>query len=378
MNILYLCNEYPPLAHGGIGTFVQTVSRGLVRQGHRVSVLGLNRARELTIEQDEGVRVYRLPGRYGGGGDQFGNHLRLLRLIRSIHREAPLDLLEGNELSFAMFPGRLPGRQVIRMHGGHTFFSATLGMKPRPWLSLFERLSFARAEHLCAVSYFAAETTRRLLHLGDRPIEILPNPVDTELFRPYSDVPEQDGLIVFTGGLREKKGVRQLLQAMPQVIRAYPQAHLWLYGKDTLDRANGKSFLAQLQCELPSEIQEKVKFWGAVPHENLPQINAQASVLVYPSWMETQGIVVIEGMASARAVVASQTGPGPELIEDGVDGLLCNPLEADSIAEKLLSLLSNPALRAQLASNARAKAERRFSTQVLFEKNLAFYQRCLA
>ena len=84
---------------------------------------------------------------------------------------------------------------------------------------------------------FAAETTRKLMGLGDIPIEVLPNPVDTRLFRPYPDIPVRDGLIVFTGGLREKKGIRQLTQAMSQVIDQIPSACLWIHGADRKDHA---------------------------------------------------------------------------------------------------------------------------------------------
>jgi glycosyltransferase involved in cell wall biosynthesis len=184
-------------------------------------------------------------------------------------------------------------------------------------------------------------------------------------------------LIVFAGGLREKKGVRQLVQALPKVVKDSHRAHLRIYGADTQDRATGQSFLELLKDEIEPTVRSKVEFCGAVPHRELPVINASASVLVYPSWMETQGIVVIEGMASACPVIASQTGPGPELIQDGYDGLLCDPYSPDSIAEKITLLLGNPALRSQLSANARAKAEKQFSVAVLFEKNLAFYRKCL-
>jgi glycosyltransferase involved in cell wall biosynthesis len=213
--------------------------------------------------------------------------------------------------------------------------------------------------------------------IGNRPIEVLPNPVDTQLFRPFPEIPEQDGLIVFTGGLREKKGIRQLLQAMPKIVEKYPSVHLWIHGADTKDRLTGQSFLQVLKKEINPAIASQIEFRGVVSHNNLPEINACASVLVYPSWMETQGIVVIEGMSSAKPVVASQTGPGPELIEDGVSGVLCDPHNPDSIADALIHFIGNREIRTIVGKNARERAKELFSLDVLIPRNIKFYEDCL-
>jgi len=354
------------------------MARGLVKDGWQVSVLGLYPVKQLLREQDQGVNLYRLPASYAGGIASLVNYFQLWRQALQIHRASPIDILEGNELSFGLFAGPVPAKKVIRIQGGHHFFSHTLGLKRRFWPSIIERLSFARADCFCAVSRFAADTTARLLNLNDHRIEILPNPVDTELFRPLPQSEEQEGQIVFAGGLREKKGIFQLIQAMPKVLESHPAARLLVYGADTVDRRTGKSVLEMLQGELNPKLAQQISFCGPVPNHELPAINAKASVLVYPSWMETQGIVVIEGMASGKAVVASQTGPGPELITDGQDGLLCDPHSSDSIAEKILLLLQDPELRQRLGQNARAKAEREFSIDIMIQKNIDFYHRCLS
>lgn len=377
MHILYLCKEYPPYPHGGIGSFVQLMARQLVQRGHTVSVVGLYQIAEFKQENDVGVNVYRLPAGMHSPFHVLFDHHNLYRFILNLYAAVPVDLVEGSELSFGLLPAKLPSKKIIRIHGGHHFFSNMLGLRMRLSTRLIEKRSFAHTDYFCAVSLFAAETTRKLMRLRDFPIEVLPNPVDTRLFRPFPEIPAQDGLIVFTGGLREKKGIRQLIQAMSKVIEKKPCARLWIHGADTKDHT-GQSFLHRLEKEIDPAIASHIEFRGAVPHNDLPRINAQASVLVYPSWMETQGIVVIEGMASRRPVIASQTGPGPELITDGLDGLLCDPYSPKSIAEKIILLLKDSELREKLADNARNKAEELFSVDMLVEKNLAFYEACLA
>src|SRR5690606_2580013 len=157
-------------------------------------------------------------------------------------------------------PSTFSASKVIRMNGGHHFFSVTLGHKPRPYRSWLEKRSFKRADSLCAVSRFVAETTRDLLHLGSRPIEILPNPVDTILFQPSKEASEESGLILFVGTVCEKKGIRQLIQAMPQIVGEVPHAHLWVVGHDWKDPRTGKSFTEHLRALIPPALKGQISF----------------------------------------------------------------------------------------------------------------------
>ncbi len=86
----------------------------------------------------------------------------------------------------------------------------------------------------------------------------------------------------------------------------------------------------------------------------------------------------LEGMAMGKAVVASRLGPGPELIEDGRDGLLCDPRNREELAEAVIRCLKDPDLRARLGRAARERVVREFSAEAVVAKNVAFYERVLA
>jgi glycosyltransferase involved in cell wall biosynthesis len=276
-----------------------------------------------------------------------------------------------------MVPRAFPARKVIRMNGGHRFFAVTLGKKPRPWRSWLESTSFGRADALCAVSRFVGETTRSLLHLGDRPIEILPNPVDVSLFSPRPGVPEEEGLILFVGTVCEKKGVRQLIQAMPGVVARVPRARLIVAGRDSVDPDTGTSYTSGLKGLLPPDLADRVEFLGHVEHAGLPGLIARSQVCIFPSHMESQGIVIVEAMAMGKAVVTSRTGPGPELVDDGISGVLCDPHDPGTIAEAVAAVLGDPGLRRGLGDEARRRAVHDFSTEALVGRNEDFYARCL-
>lgn len=377
MHICFLCNEYPPGPHGGVGSFTQTLGRGLVARGHRVTAVGVYRGGDEHVENDEGVSVVRLAHSSIPRTGFVVNGLRLRQSLTRIHEAAAIDVLDGPELSLSTVAKEFPVAKVIRMNVGHHFFAVTLGKKPRPWRSWLEHRSFENANHLCAVSSFVADTTRDLLHLNGRPIEILPNPVDTTFFCPRPEVQEEDGLILFVGTVCEKKGVRQLIQAMPQIVKAVPNATLQIVGRDWFDPESHQSFTKYMCRLIPPELKSHITFTGPINHSALPNLIAAAAVCAYPSHMEAQGIVLIEAMAMGKSVVASETGPGPEVIEDGVSGLLCNPRDPVSIAEKIITLLMNADLRRQLGDQARSRVGSMFSTHVLIERNEGFYRRCI-
>jgi glycosyltransferase involved in cell wall biosynthesis len=92
--------------------------------------------------------------------------------------------------------------------------------------------------------------------------------------------------------------------------------------------------------------------------------------------MEAMPLVWLEGMAARKPVVASTLGPGPEVIADGVDGLLCNPLDPNSIAQALIRALTDASLRETLSANARARAVQSYSISRLVDSNLEYYEAC--
>jgi len=375
MRLGFLCSEYPPSRGGGIGTFTQVLGRALARAGHRVDVVGLYDVDEDCCEEDHGVRVWRLR-RAGTRFTRFvGNGWKATRKLRALRSEG-LELVEGPENAFAALP-RLPGlKKVIRMHGGHHFFAVTLGRKPKLWRAWQEKRSFEQADAICAVSRYVAEVTRELLGLGDMEIPILPNPVDVSVFRPIPDIPEEPGLIVFAGTVCRKKGLEPLIRSMETVLREVPEARLVVAGRDQAEPGVG-SFREYLLGLMPPAVRRAVSFLGPVAHHELPELYARAQVCVFPSFMESQGIVFVEAMAMGKALVAPGIPPVLEMLEDEVQALVCDPHDPETIAAGLIRCLRDAELRRRLGAQGRQRAVERFSTEVLLEKNLAFYRQVL-
>lgn len=88
-------------------------------------------------------------------------------------------------------------------------------------------------------------------------------------------------------------------------------------------------------------------------------------------------MVPIEAMACGAPVVFGACGPHDEIIDDGVDGLICDPREPRDIADKILTLLGDDAMREAMGRAAREKAEKNFSLDVVMAQNLVFYERVI-
>jgi glycosyltransferase involved in cell wall biosynthesis len=328
------------------------------------------------------------PDAYAGPGDDCGvnvvrlsrrgfplvrfvtNRMKFAAGVREIHRNYPIDIIEGGELEIALLNQSIPGVKVLRMHGGPSFF----GTGNRIQL-LKERWAFRVADQLCAVSKCVAEGTRRLLALGSRPIEVIWNPIDVDAFAPGPENLEEEGLIVFAGAVIERKGIRQLVQAMPQVLAAVPAARLEVYGDESLAPPRAAPLTPELIGLIPPDAAARIEWKGRVLRTELPAAIQRASVCVYPSHMEAMPIAWIEALAAGKAVVASQTGPGPEIIDDGVNGLLCNPDDPSSIANQIIRLLKDTPLRRSLGATARKIAVERYSLDKIVRQNLAYYER---
>lgn len=322
------------------------------------------------LETDEGVNIVRV-SRHGLPLIRFiPNRRRFRRALAQVHAQRPIDVIEGGELDITLAGHSSAGIKVLRMHGGPTFFKS-----PHRAQLFGERSSFRVADELCAVSHCVADGTRRLLKLGAKHIEVIPNPVNIDVFAPALEDREEEGLMVFTGTITERKGIRQLLEAMPHIVAEVPLAHLEVYGGEAIDPPPPIPFTKVLTDSMSPEIAQRVHWKGRVSRSMLPSTLQRATVCVYPSHIEAMPIAWLEGLATGKAVVASETGPGHEIIDEGITGLLCNPLEPSSIADKVIRLLKDPDLRKRLGVAARNTVVERYSLPLLVDRNIAYYQR---
>ena len=277
MKIGFICSEYPPGPHGGIGTMTQILSRTLVQAGHEVRVAGIydNWYTAPNFEDDQGVKIWRLrasehrmgwiPARY-----------RLFQLVNTWVREKSVDVIEVPDYQgLAAGWGPLAAPVVARLHGSESYFAKELGVPVRRGSFWIERASLRRVDFWSSVCQYTADKTRDYFHLRFAPSAILYNPVEVPSAPALTRRKNQ---VIFSGTLTPKKGIVSLIRAWPMVKAACPDAELHVYGKD--GRADsGGSMLQALQSELPAALLNSVTFHGHVTRERTVR-----SLSVRPAW----------------------------------------------------------------------------------------------
>jgi glycosyltransferase involved in cell wall biosynthesis len=345
----------------------------MVKRGHQASIIGLYPEPYVSVdENDAGVRVVRVPNRGLPILRFLSNAGRFHAALCRLNEQRPIDIVEGGEIDLYYLKRSSPGIKVLRMHGGPTFFHT--GSRIQVWK---ERRSFRVADRICAVSHAVGEGTREMLGLGSVPIEVIHNPIDTGEYAPDSSA-ERDGLILFAGTVTPRKGICELIRAMPLILAKVPNARLEVYGGEAIDPPPSSSLTKTLIASMPPEVASRVEWKGRVPRNVLPAALKRASVCVYPSHIEAMPIAWIEALASGKAVVAAKTGPGPEIIDDGVTGLLCDPRDPVSIAEQIVRVLTDANLRARLGAAARRSAVERYALEKIVDRNIEFYDSLVA
>jgi len=192
--------------------------------------------------------------------------------------------------------------------------------------------------------------------------------------RRVMNLPMDACLVTLAARLVRWKGHVIFLRALAQLAPDYPQLHGQIVGgwSEAENRsgplAGGGPYHRELLA-LTSEVglTGRVTFTG---HTNAIALTFAASDLVaHTSTLpEPFGRVIVEAMAAARPVVAARAGGAPEIVDDGVTGLLTTPGDVDALAAAIRQLLENPQLREQMGVAGRARAEREYSLPLMAER----------
>ena len=369
MHIVFISSEYPLWQSGGKGTFIQSFARALVRQGHKATVLGIGTDKTAVYDQDQGVQLIRLRKPILPIGRYLENWNRINKELKKINKTYPIAIVETSELDCAYLPKKASYKKVIRLHGGHHFFAETEKRGIDPIKGKREKKSFANTDGFIAVSKYVKEHTATCLSYQEKPIQIINNIIDTEVVIP--EVVLDKNAILFAGTVCEKKGVNELIEAFAILRQAYPNKNLDIYGPDW-KFPDGSSYIAMLKEKYKDKL-VNVNFYGSVSRAALNEAYASSLLCVFPSRMETQGLVVLEAMLMEKPVIFSQYGPGPETIDDTEDGLLCDAYNANDIALKMKWIIENEQAALQMGKKARKKIVLKYNKQALLDANLNFY-----
>jgi len=370
MRIAFITQSYPPMISGA-SIVVERLAQGMAERGHPTLVLAASDKGHAYVEESGNLRIVRLtsltnPNR----ANQSFVLLSFHKIAEEIKSFEP-DILHIHDTLYlgvvGMFIVRSMKIPVIgTVHQLPWFITAYLPDYPRLKRSL-ERTLWAYSRWLnqqCDVVVVPTPTIAQTIQseAGFKPIDIS-NGVDLRRFTPqpaYADEKEHlckkykldpnRPIILHVGRLDVDKNVEKVVYAAEKTLQ-WTNAQLLVIG-------DGKCKMSLENLANRLGISEDCHFPGFISADgDLPGIYRMADVFTTASEIETQGLVLLEALASGIPVVAVDATCIPELVKDNINGFLVQPNDVDAFADRLTRLICNPALAEQMGQSGRELAK---------------------
>ena len=363
---------------GGAEIFTQHLAEHMISRGHQVDIVtGL--LDKPSIEYDNwqketdginGVKVYRVrvpEVKYAG---IVAGTLRLFTKSLKLDQQNDYDIIHSHIFP-AMVCGALSKRRkklLITLQGGDIGEYKESGWFIRTAETPVIHWSLKKADMVHCVSTHIAKAAERL---GAREVKVVPNGVDTTIFRPgdkyklrkklgYSI---RDKIVVSTSRLTPKNGLDYLIQALVPL----DNIKLIIIGEGE-QRKNLESMIRRLK------LGKRVILHGALPHQELPQYLAIADVFCRPSVNEGFGISFIESMACRVPTIGTAVGGITDIINHGENGILVPPEDAGALSRALRRVVDDGNLARKIAENGFQTVKQQFTWEKVLQQMEDVYQ----
>ncbi len=378
LNVAFLSPSWPAdAAANGIVTYVSHVVKSLRRMGHRPCILSVSGSGQWPdvyfLRRESRSLLSRI---FDPIAFRIAPRKAMLRLFaenlcRAAARavqERGVELIEMEE-TFGMLQvirSRLDIPVVIRLHGpifangaaSDTIFDAAFHRRVRR-----EGVTISLADAISASSADILERTRARYGLVLENASVIPAPAPVvnlrDRWRLDACNPDQ---ILFVGRFDRHKGGDVLIDSFRILARKFPRVRLLMVGRDTgfLDDTGRTWTLAGYLSQFAPDVADRVDWLGRQSDAALAALRRQAFLTIVASRFEVFPMVVLEALAYGCPLVATRTGGIPEIVTDGVNGLLCDPGDPESMAAQVTRLIENPSLAAKLGERGGEDAATRF------------------
>ena len=387
MRIGLFTDSYPPFING-VSTSVQMLKEALEQKGHIVYVVTVGQ-NALKYEYDEEKRILRIPGFPIGIYDYRLSRIYPLKVINQM-KEWHLDIIHSHtEFGVGIF-ARLFAKQesIPLVHTYHTMYEdythyITKGYFDKSSKKIVEYLTMFYCDKTARELIVPTEKTYRLFkekYHYDKPINIIPTGMDVSRFflenlenkkllqiKKSLKIKGGDFIILFVGRIAEEKNIPFLLRVMEKIQKESFNIKLYIVG-DGPDKEKYEKVVEE------KKLTHKVLFLGKVSFDEIPYYYNIAHLFVTASTTETQGLTVIEAMASSIPVLAIDDEAFRTTVINDLNGYLFH--NEDELAEQILMLYKNRKKLQLMGVQARSQAEH-FSLAHFAESALEVYQRTI-
>lgn len=387
MRIGIFTDSYPPYING-VSTSIVMLKRSLERKGHQVFVVTVN-DKGHSYKFEENNKVIRLPGIPIGIYDYRLTSIYPLRVINRI-KKWNLDVIHSQtEFGVGTF-ARIIAKQydIPLVHTYHTMYEDYVHYITKGY---FNKSSKKVVEHL--TKFYCDKTATELIvptkkiyalfkekYKYERNVHIIPTGIDVDRFykekinnKEVEEIKKKIGIkptdfvILFVGRIGREKSIDVLIEGQYAFIKKYPNCKLVIIG-------DGPDLLDYLKLVKKYKLEDNVKFIGKIPWEDIPKYYQVATIFATASRTETQGLTVIEAMASSLPVVAACDDSFKEVIVDDLNGYLFN--NKKQYRKIIESLLNNKDKVSYLSKQARISSEA-YSSKYFAERVLKVYEHAI-
>jgi len=299
--------------------------------------------------------------------NRLENALSMYRGLQALTRQHHYDLVEMPECGAEglLINHLTPVRTLIKFHS-----PARLIMRYYDVLraditlcSFVEQLGIHGARAFSSCSRFLAAEVRDKLGIR-RPIRVLPNGIDLDLFdatepvnfRRQFDLPRERQMIFFSGRMEPRKGIHLCKDIATSILERYEVAFVFA-GQDLFNFMS-EVLLPHLKTK---KLRGSVHYLGKLDLTAVRSALHQADIFLLPSLWENCPYSCLEAMAAGCAIVSSDQGGMPEIIQNGRNGLLAQNKDAAAFIRSLEQLIEDKAMRERLGAAARQTIEESFT-----------------
>lgn len=233
--------------------------------------------------------------------------------------------------------------------------------------------------HRCSLVITPSEKMKKeLLSYGvKKQIHVIPNFLEGERFKKNKkgylhkllNLPKETPIILTVGRIGKEKNIDFILKVFKEVCKKDIKSHLVIVG-----RGPESDNLITLSKKLG--IEKRVHFTGGIDYEFMPLVYKDATIFVFASYTETQGVCVLEASASGIPLVINNDGAFKGMVDDGVNGYIL-PLNITRFSEKIIKLLKDKGLRDKMGNKAEMIAEKNFDAAKITTELTNIYTKLL-
>ncbi len=382
MRIMMFSHGYLPTL-SGVTLVVQKIARAMVQRGHEVMIVTASEKHWPYQSEDQGVRLHRVFGIPNPFWWEGPIPFIIPPAIRKLVDEYKPDIIHTHEnviLSFMLLMTRWEKRpafitscyslpsyatQFMHLGGLETWFEGVLWKAAIGNLNGYEHVVFCTRTH-----------ERDFLTHGLRPpTTVISNGVNIHRYcpdkQPGEDIEQRYHLppsprILSVGRLMKDKKLDMLIKAMRNVCDKQ-EAHLLVVGRGS-ERPRLKALIQKLKLE------PYIHLLGYVPEQDLPALYRASDLFAIPSLVEVQSLPALQAAVTGLPIVAANSAALPELVRQGENGFLVDPLTADELGNSIHKIISNPE-EARKMGEVSLEIGRAHDEQLTFQAYEEFYRK---